>query len=268
MTQFQKVIKYLAIGLAALLAVSIIGGILGAVGSLGGFVFEDATTEEMKTYTVSSDISRLRVKISAADITIKQGEAFAVESNLKNLTVEDKNGELTVKEKEGRFGNYANASLVLTVPTGTVFEKAEIETGAGRLTADALSAEVLDCDFGAGEIQIDSLFASTKADIDGGAGRITVSDGNINNLDFDMGVGQLNFTAALTGVSDFDLGVGESNLTLIGSKDDYTLDVEKGLGEITVDGYSVSNSTDIDNGQNRVDISGGVGAVNIKFKEK
>ena len=91
--------------------------------------------------------------------------------------------------------------------------------------------------------------------------------GALHNLDLDMGVGKLNLTSALTGKSDFDLGVGESNITVIGNKDDYKLDIEKGLGNITVDGTSVSNIKGQGNGNNSIEVSGGIGAINLKFKE-
>ena len=55
-----------------------------------------------------------------------------------------------------------------------------------------------------------------------------------------MGLGQLNLTSALTGDCNLDSGVGEMNVTLLGSKDDYELDIEKGIGNITVDGKNVS----------------------------
>ncbi len=231
-------------------------------------MFNYATTEDMKIYTVSSDINNLHIDINAADITIKQGEAFAVESNLKELTVTDEKGILSIKETKKPFGNYNAATLVITIPMDVVFENAELKTGAGRLIVDTLSAKVLDCDFGAGEIKIDRLSASLAADIDGGAGEITISGGSINNLDFDMGVGEFNFTAALTGKCDFDLGVGESNITLLGNKDDYTLDIEKGLGNISVDGDNISNTSGLGNGQNEVEINGGVGAIHVEFEEK
>ena len=105
-------------------------------------------------------------------------------------------------------------------------------------------------------------------DIDGGAGRITISDGALHNLDLDMGVGQLNLTSALTGESDFDLGIGESNITVIGNKDDYKLDIEKGIGNITVDGTSVSNIKEYGNGNNSIEVSGGIGAINLRFQEE
>lgn len=267
MTTLQKVIKYLAMAFAIFLAVSIIGGILGAVGLFGGFFGGDSVAEDMKTYAISSDIQSLDVTINAADFKIVQGDHFSVESNLKHLTVEDKNGVLTVKETK-KFGTtYQGAVLTLYVPADTVFDKATITTGAGRLTADCLSADTVNLELGAGEVTIDTLIATTAIDMEGGAGKITVSGGALHNLDLEMGVGQLNLTSVLTGDSDFELGVGESNITVIGSKDDYKLDVEKGIGNITVDGASVSNLNGQGNGSNRIEVHGGIGAIHLNFKD-
>ena len=236
-------------------------------GLFGGFFSGDAVTEDIKTYSVSSEIQSLEVKINAADFTIKPGENFSVESNLKHLTVEDKNGVLTVRETKKFAHTYTGAVLTLYVPADTVFEKASIITGAGRLTVDRLSASTMNFELGAGEVTIDTLVATSNIDIDGGAGKITVSGGALHSLDLDMGVGQLNLTSALTGESDFDLGVGESNITIIGNREDYKLDIEKGIGNITVDGASVSNIKKQGNGNNSIEVSGGIGAINLKFKE-
>lgn len=265
MTTLQKVVKYLAMAFAVYLAVSIIVGILSAVGLLGGFFGSDAVTDDVTKYEISSDITALDIKINAADFTVKQADTFSLESNLKDLTVTEKNGTLTIKEKK-RFGVYSGAVLTLYVPKETVFKKAEITSGAGRLTVDTLSADSLELDLGAGEVKIKELTVTSYADIDGGAGKITISGGSLRNLDLDMGVGQLNLTSALSGKSELDLGVGESNLTFIGSKDDYTVDIEKGLGNITVDGKNMSSYKST-NGQNRIDIDGGVGAVNVFFTD-
>ncbi len=249
-----------------LLTASIIGGIICVVGFIGGFMFNTVTTKDIKTYTVTSEISNLCVNINAADIMVKQGEAFSVESNLKYLTVSDENSLLSIKDGKKLFGNYNNAKLIITIPAGVVFEDAELKNGAGKLTVDTLSTKELDCDFGAGEVKIDSLSATSSAEIHGGTGKITISGGSIHELDLDMGVGQLNLTSLLTGECDLTFGVGESNITLLGDKSDYTLDITKGIGSIRVDGDNISYSSGHGNGQNKVKVKGGVGAVNVKFK--
>ena len=267
MTPAQKVIKYLAMAFAVFLAVSIIGGVLSMFGLFGGFFGGDAVTDDVKTYTISSEINTLDVKINAADFQIKQGEAFSVESNLKHLTVEDENGVLTIKETKKFGSTYTGAILTLYIPVDTVFEKANIVTGAGRFTVDYLSADNINFELGAGEVTINTLVAAKSADIEGGAGKITIADGTLHNLDLEMGVGQLNLTAALTGDCSLDSGVGEMNVTLLGNKDDYKLELEKGIGNISVDGDNVSGNSNIGNGTNEVEIHGGIGAINVKFKE-
>lgn len=265
MTTLQKVIKYLAIAFALFLAVSIIGGILGAVGLFGGLFGNDAVADEVKTYSLSSDITALDIDIGAADLTIKKADGFSVESNLKNLRVTEQSGTLIIEEKT-RFAEYTGAVLTLCIPEQVMFAKADILTGAGRLDIDTLSAASLHLELGAGEVMIGSLNAISKAVIGGGAGKITISNGSLRDLDLEMGVGQLNLTTSLLGSCELDLGIGESNINLIGSETDYNLDIKKGIGSITVDGNPVTDFGSSGNGSNRVEINGGIGAINIFFK--
>ena len=266
MTSWQKAIKYIAIAFAICLIVSIIGGIMSAVGLIGGFIESDATADNVKTYTVSQDITQLEIDINAADFTITMGDEFAVESNLKDLTVKDTGGALTVIENKKWGRDYNNAVLTLYIPSDFVFEKAEIETGAGRVTVDTLSADKLSLELGAGEAQIAELNAVKEAEIDGGAGKITINGGTLNNLDFNMGVGECNLTAAITGNSELDCGVGEANITLKGTADDYQIHTSKGIGAVTVDGQSVTDDRAYGSGENKIELTCGIGAVNVRFE--
>lgn len=265
MTTFQKVIKYLAMAFAVFLTVSIIGGLLSAVGLFSGFTADDAVLEDTRVYEVRSEIQSLDIQINAADFAIKQAEAFSVESNLKYLSVSEDDGVLTIKEEKKYTATYTDALLTLYIPAGAAFDKINIITGAARLTAEPLIAESVKLQLGAGDVRIESLTASVKADIEGGAGKITVDSGTLNDLELKMGVGELNLTAALLGSSELTFGVGESNLTLLGSKDDYRVEVEKGLGNITVDGKSVTDFGNSGSGENHVEIEGGIGRIDLRF---
>ena len=268
MTTFHKVIKYLAMAFAIFLAVSIIGGIIGTVASFSGLFDEDEVLGDAKTYTVSGDITELEIEIDAADFSIKQADTFSVESNLKQLTVKEKDGVLKVKENK-EFGiTYTDAMLILYIPASTVFEKVEITTGAGRLTVDTLSTGSLKLELGLGKVNIENLTATSQADIDGGAGDITISGGTLHNLDLDIGVGKLHLTSAILGNSDFDIGTGRTNITIIGNKDDYSIDAEKGIGNITIDGETVSTVNSLGNGKNKIEISGGIGAIDLNFSKE
>lgn len=267
MTTLQKVIKYLAIAFAIFLTVSIIGGILGAVGLFGGLFSGEAVSDEVTAYSLTAQIRNLDIQINAADLYIKEGDTFSVESNLKHLKVEENNGLLTIQETKIFAGVYTDAVLTVYVPAGTVFDNIKLTTGAGRLTVGKLSSETLNFEFGAGDVSIDSLVAMKSADIEGGAGRITIAGGALKDLELEMGVGQLNLTSALSGNCQLDLGVGESNIMLMGDKEDYELDLEKGIGSISIDGKNVSDYGSSGNGTNKVEINGGVGSINVRFTD-
>ncbi len=272
MTTTQKIIKYLATAFAVFLTVSIIGGILGAIGLISLFSSGEDITGEMQTYSVSSGIREIDVTIKAADIHIKEGKSFSVESNLKNLKIEEKNGHLTIKDTTKlnfSFFSTKNTDSVLTlyIPEKTVLNKIKLTTGAGKLTVDNLSAENINFELGAGAVRIDNLVATKSADIEGGAGQITISDGAIKNMNLKMGIGQLNLTSDLSGNCRLNSGVGKVNVTLLGDKDDYMLNTQKGLGNISIDGKDISdNNNNIGNGTNKIKIQGGIGAINVNFE--
>lgn len=229
---------------------------------------QDVVLDEIKTYVITSEIHSLDVQISAADFKIVSADEFFVESNLKFLSVSEKDGVLKIVDEAKSNSNYSNATLTLYVPNGIVFNDVDIETGAAKMTVDTLSASSMELKLGAGDVRFESLNASSEVDIKGGAGQITIVNGTLNDLSLEMGMGELNLTAAVLGESDLKFGIGESNLTLIGSKDDYKVDIEKGLGNITVDGKTVTDFGSSGNGQNHIEIEGGVGTINLKFQEK
>lgn len=271
MTAFQKIIKYCATALALFLAVSIIGGIIGGLASLSG-IFSSYKDEEyigeMNVFSVDEKVSALEIDTNFADIEIVSGEDFKVESNIKELYISSSNGRLKVLEKRKDFKISSKALPVIriTVPENTVFEQAEILTGAGDIFIDRLETASLLFEIGAGKTEINNLTASFKSEIDGGAGEITVHGGFLNNLDMDMGVGELNLTSELKGKCEFDMGVGEANINIIGSKEDYSLSLDKGIGEVTFDGVSLKDGDSIEGGINTIEIDSGVGAVNVVFK--
>ena len=236
--------------------------------ALASCVNENVVLDDSQTYEITSEIHSLDIQINTADFKIVSVDDFSVESNLKYLSVSEKDGVLKIVDEAKSNSNYTNAILTLYVPNGIVFHDVDIETGAAKMTVDTLSASSVELKLGAGDVRFESLNASANVDIEGGAGQITIVSGTLNNLSLEMGIGELNLTAAVLGESDLKFGVGESNVTLIGSKDDYKVDIEKGLGNVTVDGENVIGFGSIGNGQNHIKFEGGIGTINLKFQEK
>ena len=271
MTSVQKAIKYLAMAFAIFLSVSIIGGIFTALSSVS-FIFskgEKDAVGEMQTYQVNGEISSLDIEINAAKLEIVQGERFSVESNHKYISVSSDSGKLRINETRRIASLSSEAAVIkLTVPSGFVFDEADIETGAGKVTIDSLSADILDITLGAGKATVENLVANSRAEIEGGTGLLTVNGGSLNNLNLEMGVGSLTFKSRIEGNSSLDLGVGEAKLIILGRREDYCIGIDKGLGEARLEGESMRDDSVYGAGSNRLSIDGGVGAVNIEFSEE
>lgn len=228
----------------------------------------DAILEQAVTFKPEGEVHSLNIEVNAADFRIEAGDELKVESNLKFLSVSDRNGVWSIIDETKNAKSYLGAMLTIYVPEGTVFNEVEIKTGAAKINIGTLSADSVELELGAGDARFEKLNVTSDIEIEGGAGQITIVNGSLNNLTLEMGVGELNLTATLLGKSDLNLGVGESNITLIGSKDDYRIDVEKGVGTVTIDGKEVTDFGSSGNGEAIVDIDGGIGRINVSFLEK
>ena len=268
MTTLQKIVKYLAMAFAIFLSVSIISGICGALYTAAYYI-SGHPSGEMTEQSVGSNYTSLKVDISASELEIKTGEEFALETNHKNLECKENGEVLEITETKPFFTVFnSGVKVILTVPQGYVFDYADISTGAGSVRIDELLSNKLNIDLGAGELNAKRLDALFSAEIDGGAGSVTINGGKLNNADIDMGVGEFNLTSELTGKSSIDYGVGETNLVLIGTADDYRIELDKGIGEATLDGSKMGDDSVYGAGNNTIEIDGGVGELKIIFKAK
>ncbi|MBQ9080116.1 MAG: DUF4097 family beta strand repeat protein [Clostridia bacterium] len=266
MTQFQKTIKYIALALAILLIIGIFAGAVNVVAALISILEDpDDIIGDMTAYNVSQDITELEIEVGASELIIQAGDALSVQSNHKYLKVEERGERLIITEKSGiRLNHSSDVQLLITIPAGLVFKNADITAGAGRVSVDRLDTQTLDLELGAGEAVIKKLNVLGKADIDGGTGKINIESGSICNLDLKMGVGELRLSCALEGKNELDCSVGATRLTLPGTLEEYRFDIEKGLGNISLDGRSVSNGL-YGSGNINIDIDGGIGSIDIDF---
>jgi len=267
MTTFQKVVKYIAIGIAIFLIVCIVGGLASVTGIIGGFIRADGVTDELKNYTVSNNVISLEIEIGAADFKISEADSFSLESNLKYLKVEESDGILKITETEKIGKSYNDAILNLYIPKDFEFETVKIAVGASKLAIDKLSTNTVYMELGAGAVHIDELNATTNAIIEGGAGKLVVGGGALCNLNLDMGVGKCDLTSSLTGKTTLNYGLGEGIVTVLGDKNDYKLTIDKGIGDVLVEGQSVQSGAVIGNGANTIDIDSGIGSVKVSFRD-
>ena len=270
MTTFQKVIKYLALAFAIFLIVTIFGGILTGLTGIS-YLTSNKDTEivgKMQSFALSGEISSLSVDLSGAEFTIQTADKFEVESNHKYISVKEDNGKLRIKETKKNFATSPKGiKVILSIPENFVFDDVMIDTGAGKMKIDALACDVLELSLGAGKADIKNLTANSQSKIDGGAGELNIDGGKLCNLSLDMGVGKLTLKSRIEGESELDYGVGETDLILLGSKNDYRIELDKGIGQSTFEGESMIDDSVYGTGENFIEIDGGVGEIKIEFSE-
>ena len=268
MNSAQKVIKYFAVALAVLLSVSIFGGIMTGLTGLS-YILSDRHWEaagEVQTYPLEEERSSLSLSLSSAILQIRTSDRFSVESNHNCISVKTENGQLCISETKKLFWAYPKgAAVVLNIPEGFVFDSAAIETGAGTVEIDALSAKILKLSLGAGEAIIKNLNAGSRAEIDGGAGELKIDGGRLCNLKLNMGVGELTLTSRIEGQSRLNFGIGETRLTLLGSREDYEIEVGNGIGQAKIEGETARKDSVYGAGENRIEVGGGIGSIAIEF---
>lgn len=265
MSNFQKVIKYIAIALAVLIIFSIISLIMNGIGSLGNFnVGNNMKLDKLK---VADKYDVLDIELTNVNIVIKEGKKFGVESDSDNVVLKEIGNKLLITEKKSSIiPKRPSSDLIIYVSDNLVFDEVMIENGAGRIDVDYIKTNELELDLGAGKVNINKLYVYHEASIDSGAGEVIVEDGSINNLDFDMGIGKIELNLKITGNSDIDAGVGDMKINLLGNRDDYSLNIDKGVGLLKVDGEKVDNSNIYGNGDNVINIDGGIGNIDVNFK--
>ena len=253
MTTVQKIIKYLAIAFAIFLIVTIISASIGVLFGLSAIlglkkdIEENLNTEMTATSFENSDITNLDIEIAFTNLTIKTGETFKVETDNNNIKFEQENQRLRIKEKNKKwFSNYEEKDLILYLPKDLELEKVHIELGAG-------------------ETEIQDLTVSKECEIDGGAGKLSVLGGIINALDLDLGVGEVNLQTQLKGRNEINAGVGSLNIDLLGDATSYKIQADKGLGTIKIDGKEISNGETFGDGENYIEVDGGIGNIDINF---
>lgn len=275
MTTAQKVIKYLATAFAVFLIITIISAILSggyALLSALGLIHtnKDIVTENLKVISKEvKEVTTLKIDLAYTNLDIKTGDDFKVETNNSNITFEENNGSVKIKEENRNWLKNDNISsnLIICIPEDMIaIDETKIQTGAGKINIEKLNTQSLYLELGAGDVYIENVIATGETKIDGGVGKTELKYCEINNLKANLGMGEFTFSGKLTGKSEIDSGVGAINIDLIDNKNNYKIDVSKGLGNVTLDGQKLETDRVYGIGENYLDIDGGIGEIKIDFE--
>lgn len=294
MTEFQRIIKAVAIAFAIFLVVVIIGSIFSAL-SVFGFVADGLNNKGDKATGINYDetfqakeIQSLNIDNAVGNVTVIADpsmtdsvkvtgsnvlESFSCnlqsDGNLKitNSDWEFFNWDFSVFDNEdGKVKNNSSHIEVL-VPEKFAVEKLDVSNGVGEMNVEGITAEHFTVDGGVGKTTCKDTNAE-RVKIEGGVGSLTFKNVVFNDLSLDIGTGDVNLSGILTGDSDFDCGVGKAELELTGKVEDYDFDVDPGLGSIYVNGDKMEETNHTNkSAENAISIDGGVGSIDITIQE-
>lgn len=271
MTTTQKIIKYLAIAFALFLVISIFSIIFGLSREIISSINNDKKESKLlEDYTTISNnvnnIESFKIDISNDDIEIKKGEKFEVKTNDPDVKFYHENSIVKIKSDKTfswHLSNSSRGTIIIYLPNEFNISELDLNLGAGKIDIDKLFVETLLMDLGAGTMTAKEINVYEKATINGGAGNININSGTINNLNLKLGAGNASIQSDLTGSNTLTTGVGKLNLGLSRSKDNYRFDINKGLGNIILNDFDVSEDTLIGDGETKIKINGAVGNIII-----
>ena len=275
MTTTQKIIKYLAIAFALFLVISIFSIIFGLSREIISSINSDKKDSKLlEEYTTISNnvnnIESFKIDISNDDIEIKEGEKFEVKTNDPDVKFYHENSKVKIKTDKTfswHLSNSSRGTIIIYLPNEFNISELNLNLGAGKIDIDKIFVEILLMDLGAGTMTAKEINVYEKATINGGAGNINIYSGTINNLNLKLGAGNASIESDLTGSNTLTTGVGKLNLGLSRSKDNYKFDISKGLGNIILNDFDVSEDILIGDGEAKIKISGAIGNIIINTAE-
>lgn len=262
MTPVQKSIKSFAIALAIVIICAIASSVIGILNFILREFIPENKPGEAGLYTYSN-IDFLEIDLENATLELVVGNSFKIEtSDDKYVSVTNHDKTVKVKEKNNFFWDDFGGNVKVYIPDEGI-NRLSIDVGAGKVSLDNSKAKYFELDQGAGIVTIkNSIF--DKANIEGGAGKIDIDSTTLKNLSFNTGVGRTNITnSKILGRNEIVAGVGSVYIGIDESINNYSIEASKGIGSLKING--TEQEGEIGNGNNRLEIDGGVGDITVEF---
>ena len=248
MKKFTKIALILAVVLLSVGLVSVIGAFamgltwdsLGDMVNKGKLSFDlDDIIEDNEFTAVQEDFHSLDIEFGYGTLEIKYGDVEKLQIKQKNVDkyrcyVEE--GALHIEGNQKIKVNNSNydGEITIVIPKNMVFQEVDLEVGAGK-------ADV----------------ANLKA----------------NQVDIELGAGEVNVTGLDTKKFDAKTGAGKLYAELVGKQNDYSYELECGIGQLKIGdssyrGLGTEQNITNSGAERFADIECGVGEIIIKFQEQ
>lgn len=231
------------------------------------FLFKDSPRfHNISNVNVQEDFQSadsLHLKIAYGNINVSYGDKFEVDAeNIEEKRFDTRiSGNTLYVEYDvnnfldtGIWNNVTNASAPtfnITVPHSIQLDGCRIESGATNLHINGIKA--------------------SDVVLETGAGNIIAKNIAFDGLTLSGGAGNSEIMGAITGDIDVGSGVGEVKLDITGNIDDYDIDMDCGVGSISINDQTYngigSQRKHTSGAENNITASCGVGQIKININE-
>lgn len=250
----------------------------------GKFVFIAGKASDTSTMAVMSDrfdaseIRNMELELGAGTFTIEEKDTDEIEVYVSGKKIDRCNyyskGDTFYiegfKDSSWRDLNDSYIEVEVKVPTGSSFEKIELETGASIVKISGIKVNKLEAVVGAGELYLNGI-EMTKLDAEIGAGRMDASAVSAQDAEINVGMGECIYDGAITGNLDAECGMGNMDFTLEGKETDHNYEIECSAGSVDIGSFYTeafaAEKRINNNAASKFDIECSMGNVSISFKD-
>lgn len=261
MNRVVYIAKALGIALATFIIFIIVYSLLFVV-SL--FMANKKETNLQERIINNQNIIALDLDFTSVSLNNKAGDTLKVETNIKNIEIKEYERKLKISAETPFPSDPNNKIINITIPQDLTLERFKLNVGGGNINIENITSVDWDISLGMSKASFDNIAATGKVKIDNGVGSIEITNSTLNNLDLDNGFGAAKLEASLTGKTKLDNGLGGMNVTILDKKDNYTIDVDNGLGSVNIDGVTIDQER-LGSGEKTLSLNNGLGSINIKF---
>ena len=161
--------------------------------------------------------------------------------------------------------------VTITVPHNMKFDVLELFVGAGTAKLSNISSvyDRAEIEVGAGKLTTETLTVENHIDIEVGAGSANILNLTAATANIECGVGKMSVKGAVEGDTSIECGVGHIEMYLDAAESDYNYDIDCGIGTVLINGSKrgglfASNANMVNAGaKGNIKLECGVGKVEL-----
>lgn len=198
-------------------------------------------------------------EVDSAKFSCAINDDGILEIKYDNSFLKDK---VHISEDGIEVSDFEIPNISVCLPENIMLSNVSVTTQTGSLYFSGITTETLTTVLSAGNLDINCVNVNESSDISMTAGNTYIDSCILNNFNISITAGDLYADETrLTGTAEINSLAGDTTLNLQGSAEEYTFDIAKFAGEVTVDDGSVPSTS----GSNTLKINKTAGDCEINF---